>query len=199
MKETIIDLIRHGEPVGGRRYRGHAINDPLNERGWLQMWDAVGDYHHWQQIISSPLERCHAFALALGNRHQIDVTVDSRFKEVGFGIWEGLSHEEIKIGKADEYQAFMKDPVKHRPPGAEALDRFIKRVESAYDETTLRYQGQHCLIVTHAGVIRAIVAHVVHAAPIGLYRIKIKNGGITRIRHIETGEILEFLNGKLTD
>lgn len=197
MKETIIDLIRHGEPVGGRRYRGHTINDPLTEHGWSQMWNAVGDYHHWQQIISSPLERCHAFAVALGKRHQIGVSVESRFKEVGFGIWEGLSHEEIKTGKADEYQGFLSDPVKHRPPGAEALGCFIQRVDSAYDETILCYQGQHCLIVTHAGVIRSIVARVVHAAPAGLYRIKIKNGGITRIRHTETGAVLEFLNGHL--
>ncbi|MDR4518012.1 MAG: histidine phosphatase family protein [Nitrosomonas sp.] len=197
MKETIIDLIRHGEPVGGRRYRGHAIDDPLTERGWQQMWDATGNYHHWQHIISSPLVRCHAFAEALGKRHQIGVSVEPRFKEVGFGIWEGLSHEAIKIGKIDEYQAFMKDPVKHRPPGAEPLESFIKRVDSAYDETIQHYQGRHCLIITHAGVIRAIVAHVVHAAPVGFYRIKISNGGITRIRHTEAGGILEFLNGKL--
>ena len=37
MSDTVIDLIRHGEPVGGRRYRGH-IDDPLSERGWQQMW-----------------------------------------------------------------------------------------------------------------------------------------------------------------
>ena len=33
---TRIDLIRHGEPVGGRRYRGQ-IDDPLSEKGWKQM------------------------------------------------------------------------------------------------------------------------------------------------------------------
>ncbi|MCB1984181.1 MAG: histidine phosphatase family protein [Burkholderiales bacterium] len=199
MKETIVDFIRHGEPVGGRKYRGYTINDPLTEQGWIQMWDAVGNYSYWQQIISSPLARCHAFAEALGKRHQIGVSVEPRFKEVGFGIWEGLSHEAIKIGKAAEYLDFLRDPVKHRPSGAEDLGGFIQRVVSAYDDTVIRYQGQHCLVVTHAGVIRAIAAHVVHAAPIGLYRIKISNGGITRIRHTETGGILEFLNGKLTD
>lgn len=199
MKETIIDLIRHGEPVGGRRYRGHSIDDPLTELGWSQMWSAVGNYHYWRQIISSPLERCQAFAIALGKRHRINVFIEPSFKEVGFGLWEGLSHDEIKIGKANEYQAFLKDPVKHRPPGAEALESFIQRVDSAYDEAITRYQGQHCLVVTHAGVIRAIIARIVYAAPVGLYRIKIKNGGITRIRHTETGGILEFLNGKLTD
>ena len=37
MKETTIDLIRHGEPVGGRAYRGHNIDDPLSDKGWQQI------------------------------------------------------------------------------------------------------------------------------------------------------------------
>lgn len=197
--ETIVDLIRHGEPVGGRRYRGNAIDDPLTEKGWSQMWNAVGEYNSWQQIITSPLQRCQMFARALGKRHDINVTVEPRFKEVGFGVWEGLTHDEIKVNRTSEYHAFLKDPVNHRPQGAEKLDDFIQRVVSAFDETIVRYHNQHCLIVAHAGVIRALVARTVHAAPTGLYRIKISNGGITRLRHTEANEILEFLNGKLTD
>ncbi len=195
--ETIIDLIRHGEPVGGRRYRGHAIDDQLTEKGWQQMWKAVGSFNGWQQIISSPLKRCRAFADELGKRHRINVTVEHGFKEVGFGEWEGLSHDDVKVGKKTAYQAFLNDPVNQRPPNAEALDCFIQRVDSAYNTVLTRYQGQHCLIVAHAGVIRAVTGLTVHAAPAGLYRIKINNGGITRIRHTENGGILEFLNGSI--
>jgi alpha-ribazole phosphatase len=198
MAETVLDLIRHGEPIGGHRYRGHTIDDPLTEKGWAQMWNAVGEYNLWQQIITSPLQRCQVFASALGKRHGINVITEPRFKEVGFGAWEGSTHDEIRIRRADEYQAFLNDPVNHRPQGAEVLDDFIKRVGSAYDETIDRYRGQHCLIVTHAGVIRVLVARTVHAPPVGLYRIKISNGGITRLRHTETNKMLEFLNGRLS-
>ncbi|MCB1948004.1 MAG: alpha-ribazole phosphatase family protein [Burkholderiales bacterium] len=198
MKDTIIDLIRHGEPVGGRRYRGHTIDDPLTEKGWMQMWHAVGDYHHWQQIISSPLLRCQAFAVALGNRHNISVAIEPRLREVGFGEWEGLSHDTVKKERIDEYRAFLKDPVHRRPEGAEVLGNFIQRVASAYEDVITHHHGKRCLIVTHAGVIRAIIARVVNADPVGLYRIKINNGGITRIRHTETGDMLECLNGQLT-
>lgn len=197
MTDTIIDLIRHGEPVGGRRYRGHNIDDPLSEKGWSQMWHAVGESCPWMQIITSPLQRCHAFGEALSSRHGIPVNIEPRFKEVGLGSWEGLSHDEIKIGRADEYQAFLKDPVNRRPQGAEALDDFINRVGSAYAETIERYRSKHCLIVAHAGVIRAVIARTVHAPPDSLYRIKINHSGITRIRHSETGAMLELLNGRL--
>ena len=199
MTETIIDLIRHGEPAGGRRYRGHGVDDPLTEKGWSQMWTAVGEYNSWQHIITSPLRRCRDFAQALGERHGIPVSVESRFKEVGFGEWEGLSHDAIKIDRIDAYKAFLRDPVNCRPQAAEPLHDFMQRVSSAYDEMLDRHLGQHYLIVAHAGVIRAMVAKTVHASPSGLYRIKVSNGGITRIRHSGEESILELLNGKLAD
>ena len=199
MTETVIDLIRHGEPAGGRRYRGHGVDDPLSEKGWSQMWNAVGEYNQWKQIITSPLQRCQAFAHALGERHGIHVTVEPRFKEVGFGTWEGLSHDEVKIGRAAEYHAFLKDPVNRRPQGAEPLDDFIRRVGSAYQEAIERHHSSHLLIVAQAGVMRALIAETIQVPTVGLYRIKISNGGITRIRHTETGSVLELLNGKLSD
>ncbi len=33
---TIVDLLRHGEPDGGQKFRG-AVDDPLSPRGWEQM------------------------------------------------------------------------------------------------------------------------------------------------------------------
>lgn len=198
MTETLIDLIRHGEPIGGRRYRGHGVDDPLSEKGWSQMWHAVGDYKQWQQIITSPLQRCQAFACALGERYGINVSVEPRFKEVGFGEWEGLSHDEVKVGRAPEYQAFLKNPVDARPIGAEPIGDFVQRVYSAYESAIERYSGHHILIVAHAGVMRALIAKTVQAPTMGLYRIKISNGGVARIRHTEAGAVLELLNGKLS-
>lgn len=198
MTETLIDLIRHGQPAGGHRYRGHNVDDPLTEKGWQQMWNAVGDYQAWDQIITSPLQRCRAFADELGKRHDISVQVHTQFKEVGFGIWEGLSHDEIKANQAEAHQAFLKDPVNCRPQGAEVLEDFIQRVGQAYDETMTQYQNKHCLIVAHAGVIRAVIAKIIQIEPVNLYRIKIDNGGITRIRHTESGDLLELLNGRLS-
>ncbi|PSJ17565.1 histidine phosphatase family protein [Nitrosomonas supralitoralis] len=198
MTETLIDLIRHGEPIGGRRYRGHGVDDPLSEKGWSQMWRAVGDCNQWQQIITSPLQRCQAFAYALGERYDINVSVEPRFKEVGFGEWEGLSHDEVKIGRMLEYQAFLQNPVNARPLGAEPLDDFVQRVYSAYEAAIERYSSHHILIVAHAGVMRALIAKTLQAPAIGLYRIKISNGGVTRIRHTGVGAVLELLNGKLS-
>lgn len=199
MNETIIDFIRHGQPEGGSVYRGHGIDDPLSELGWQQMWLAVGESAPWQQIISSPMLRCRAFAEALAEKHQLPVSIDERFKEVGFGSWEGRNRSEIKQNNRAEYDAFYHDPVNSRPVGAEPIATFTHRVSQALADTIQHYQGQHCLVVAHAGVIRAIVAHVTHAAPIGLYRIQVKNAGISRIRQTQYGNMLECHNTSMRE
>lgn len=51
---TTVDLLRHGEPAGGKKFRG-AVDDPLSPLGWQQMRAAVGDFRGWQTIVSSPL------------------------------------------------------------------------------------------------------------------------------------------------
>lgn len=199
MPKTMIDLIRHGEPTGGNRYRGHAIDDPLSENGWSQMWNAVGSFNEWDRIVTSPLQRCKSFADALGDRYGIEVMVESRFKEVGFGAWEGLDHDAIKIDRAAEYSAFISDPVNQRPKDSEPLDDFIQRVSLAFSEIVERYRNERILIVTHAGVIRTIIAINLNIPPKNLYLIKVNNGGITQIRYTRIGAVLEMLNGKLSN
>jgi alpha-ribazole phosphatase/probable phosphoglycerate mutase len=180
-RETEIELLRHGEPVGGRRYRGQ-LDDVLSEKGWQQMWNAVGDRADWQQIVSSPLQRCCAFAMALGERHGLPVRVDARFAEVGFGSWEGRTRQELEADDPGQVARFLRDPVGNRPPGAELLDDFTARVQAGLDDVVQAYAGQRVLLVAHAGVIRSVMAHVLGMPPAVMYRIHVANAGLTRIR-----------------
>jgi probable phosphoglycerate mutase len=194
MTDTILDLIRHGEPVGGRAFRGNSIDDPLSDKGWQQMRDAVGDSCPWIHIISSPLQRCVAFANELASKHGLAVSVDARLQEVGFGQWEGKTPDELRRDQPDAYNAFYTDPLKHRPPGAEDLSIFSARVIAAYQELCECYRGQQLLVVAHAGVIRAMIAHVLLAEPAGMYRIKVDYASISRIRITQRGAMLEYQN-----
>ena len=198
-KHTVVDLIRHGQPQGGSLYRGHAIDDPLSNKGWQQMRDAVIGAVPWQQIISSPMQRCLAFAEELARQHDIDLTTETDFREVGFGNWEGLTRAQLKAERLQEYEDFYRDPVNCRPPGAEPLNDFITRVSRAYHEQVQQHTGQHILIVAHAGVMRAIIAATLHCAPLGLYRIRVDNAGITRIQHDQHGGHLLYHNVRLRD
>jgi alpha-ribazole phosphatase len=192
--ETILDFMRHGEPQGGKRYRGSTIDDALSEKGWAQMYATVADACPWAHIISSPLLRCQAFANELSQRHGIPLSVDDRLKEVGFGDWEGFSRAQIQARDLAQYQAFYADPVNNRPPGAEPLDVFFARVSEALKTIASDFAGQHILVVAHAGVIRAVVAHVLDVPAHAAYRVQVINAGLSRFIGDASGFRLEFLN-----
>jgi alpha-ribazole phosphatase/probable phosphoglycerate mutase len=179
--ETVVDLLRHGEPLGGSRYRGQ-VDDPLSERGWQQMWQAVDKASGWQRIVSSPLLRCREFALQLGERLDVPVRAEARFREIGFGEWEGKTRAELERLQPGQVQRFYQDPVAHRPMGAEPLDAFMARVGEAFTELLARYAGEAVLVVAHAGVIRAILANALDIPPASMYRIHVPNAGISQLR-----------------
>lgn len=186
-EETCIDLLRHGEPVGGRRYRGQ-VDDALSEKGWEQMWDAIGADPEWQQIVSSPLLRCSAFAASLAESLALPVHVEPRFREVGFGDWEGKTRDELDRLDPGQIARFYQDPVNHRPSGAEPLGEFTGRVQAAFDEMLEQFTGQSVLVVAHAGVIRVILAYALDIPFASMYRISVPGAGISRITtHRERG------------
>lgn len=192
-QNLIIDLMRHGEPVGGRRYRGQT-DDALSERGWQQMRDAVGIYAGWQRIVTSPLQRCAAFADSLGEKLAIPVTREERFKEMGFGEWEGKLPAEICSTDPQRLLRFRLDPVAHAPPGAEPVALFHARCVAAWQELLAGQDAGNLLIVAHAGVIRMLLSHVLGLEPRNAYRIEIGNAGITRVRiEREAGLLLPVL------
>lgn len=174
--------MRHGSPVGGRRYRGHGVDDPLSEKGWQQMENTAAAVSGWQRIISSPMQRCSAFAEKLANERNIPMHVENELREVGFGAWEGLSPDDIKQNRGTEYQDFYEDPVNNRPVGAEPLGAFANRIANAIDKAAKEYEGEHLLIVCHAGVMRATLGNVMSAPPVNWYRARVDNAAILRMK-----------------
>lgn len=181
MTKTLVDLLRHGEPVGGSRYRGQ-IDDPLSETGWRQMRAAVGEHRPWDVVLSSPLSRCQAFARELCDRHHLPLVVDERLKELGFGEWEGKTRDEIVVHDPERLLNFFRDPQRYRPENAEALSDFEIRVIAAWDGMLDRFTGRHILLVGHAGMIRMVIRHVLNAPLDAMFHIQVPNAGISRIQ-----------------
>ena len=151
-----LSLLRHGESVGGRIYRGNQ-DDPLTDHGWQQMHSAT-QHQSWDLIASSPLQRCQAFAQYLHAQQNSSLEIVDHFSELGFGDWQGLSSKSIGQELVDN---FKKDPVKNPPPNAENLYDFQHRILTAFDLII----DKHCksiLIIAHAGVIRVIKSHLLN-------------------------------------
>ena len=191
-----LDLMRHGEPVGGRKYRGQ-VDDPLSAKGWAQMHAAVGDARPWTRLVSSPLLRCREFAETLAGRLGLPLAFDDRFKEVGFGVWEGKSGAEIEQSAPGVLAHFKSDPVNARPEGAEPLAGFYTRVAAGLDDLLANNTDQHVLLVGHAGVIRMAFAWALHVPLKHAYRVEVETASFTRFRFDAPHASLIFHGGSL--
>lgn len=192
----MLDFIRHGEPVGGRKYRGQ-IDDPLSEKGWRQMHAALGNEAPWTRLISSPLLRCRAFAEVLSMQHNLPLELEARFKEIGFGVWEGKTAAQIDHEAPGTLARFKVDPVLARPPGAEALEDFFTRVRAGIKHILHAYPDEHMLIVGHAGVIRMALAYALAIPLENAYRIEVASASVTRMRFDAGRATLVFHGGRL--
>lgn len=182
---TTIDLIRHGMPEGGQRYRGW-LDDPLSKDGWQQMSNALEGQSPWDLIVTSPLIRCAAFATDLGAKIERPVMTEARLREISFGDWEGRSAGEIFAKSPEAISKFWCDPVNHAPPGGEALESFAQRINQAWQALITTHPGKHILLVSHGGVIRMIIGQLLGMPLNNLFRLEVPMAAISQIR-IEDG------------
>jgi len=128
MTRPFIEFIRHGEPQGGDKYRGSGTDDPLSDKGWQQMWSSLGTDLHWDLIVSSPMQRCQAFAQAVAENQAIELRIEDDLKEIGFGSWEGKTRDQLIAQDEQGFNNFYVNPVKFKPEGAESLQALTDRV-----------------------------------------------------------------------
>lgn len=103
-------------------------------------------------LISSPLQRCRALAEALHPSPRFE----PELMEMNFGEWEGRHWDQIG---AEALDAWAADLLHHAPPGGESAAMLQARVIASFD--SLAAEGlTACVVVTHAGVMRAATGHV---------------------------------------
>ena len=185
MKHTTIDLLRHGACEGGLIFRG-STDSPLTTAGRKQMHRAITERpdqtNKWQNIISSPLLRCHTFAQSLGNAYRCPVDIEPALQEIHFGDWEGQLTEKVQQQYPKDVSDFWQNPVTNTPPNGETLSDFHDRVISAWDSITQQHKGQHSLIITHGGVIRIILAHLLQMPLRPLSFLSVPNACLSQIK-----------------
>lgn len=156
---TWFDLIRHGEPEGGPRYRG-TLDDPLSELGWRQMREAIHSAEPWDCVLTSPLRRCREFATEVAHARALELIESPGLAEMSFGDWEGLTGAAIQQRMPGRLEAFWSDPIANPPPNGEAMDAFHERVTRTWAHWRDQLEGRRVLVVAHGGVIRMVLAGI---------------------------------------
>lgn len=184
---TTVDLIRHGEPEGGIRFRGHT-DDPLSAEGWAQMRAAIREESRWDAVVTSPLLRCAEFAAELAARLGVPLETEARFREIGFGEWEGRTPESLTAADPHCLDRLWRDPGRNTPPGGEQLDAFAARVAAGWADLLDRHGGKKILVVAHGGVNRVILCHALWIPVRHMFRLDLPYAALSRLRVLGRGE-----------
>ncbi|WP_299088393.1 histidine phosphatase family protein [uncultured Metabacillus sp.] len=154
-------FVRHGITRWNleKRYMGHS-DEPLLEQELhiLNQLRRALESIDFDFYYCSDLKRClETFRYLLPNKL---VCLDSRLREIHFGEWEGLTYEDLKGDHI--YQAWLADFEKNVPPKGETLQQFTSRINTFLAELQSRQtvSNSKTLIVTHGGVIRAIMKNL---------------------------------------
>ncbi len=178
---TTLMLIRHGETEWNKEeiYRGWAEVE-LNENGMTQaklLADYLADIRI-TAIYSSPLKRALKTTEIIASRHAVNVETAPELKDLNYGEWQGLSHDQVK----EKYQALLtewqKSPQQVTLPGGESLgevrERTMKLLEKGITE------GKKIVaLVTHRVPIKVLICALLGLDNSHFWNIKIDNCGIT--------------------
>ena len=190
---TTLDILRHGKPEGGEIFRG-STDVPIGGIGLEQMHASVkklkvqdrSDYSKplsvYTTILTSPLRRCQSFAEEIAEAENKALNIHSGLREICFGVWDGLSIESVKQDSPEAFNNYWRDPTACCPPEAEPFDQFSIRVTEALEDIIQTYRGEHCLLVTHGGVVRAILNRVLGGNASSFMRYEVPYACISRIR-----------------
>ncbi len=181
---TTIDLLRHGQPVNDQCLSGHT-DAPLTEKGWHQMRRTLSGVNGYDRVISSPLVRCADFAEEYATQQKLPFQTLKPWQEMGFGQWCGLSYQELHERFPEQLLQFWSDPWTFSPPDGEPIGDFIARILQAWSELLHSYSGQHLLLVTHSGIIRQLIGHILEMdarKSLVMSHIEINHGSLTRIQ-----------------
>lgn len=196
-------LIRHAQTSWNQdnRIQGHS-DLPLSPLGQTQAQrvGALFASRHLKGIYTSHLQRSQQTAHAIisglpaaptgngngaaqaGNGLRIEPIVERNLAEMHLGAWEGLTPEEVDARFAGAYQQWRTRPSSIVIPGAEPVEAFRTRVRAALETIAKQFDHGEYVIVSHGGVIAALLADLLGAEyDAVIRRLRLDNGGVTAL------------------
>ncbi|MEW6108271.1 MAG: histidine phosphatase family protein [Nitrospirota bacterium] len=233
---TTLYLIRHGETEGAevRRYKG-SIDVPLSKHGIRQMRQIArylekfippippsilrgegkeGGKNHSNKLSAvycSDLSRSIKSAEIITEHNGPVPIVMPDLRERNFGIWEGMSFDEIKERYSKEFGSWANNPLKYSPMGGESTLEVRDRVVIALNMILENHKnnppsppfskggmggfsGKNIAIVAHGGVNRIIICHLLGIPLENIFRIEQDYAAVNIIEFWDKYPVVKLIN-----
>ena len=154
--KTQLLLIRHGETAWNAEHRIQGQLDiPLSPLGVLQsarLAECLAN-EPIDAVYSSGQSRAWLTAAPLAVRLGLEVIAEPRLRERSFGIFEGLTLDEVAERYPPEFKKWRERDPAWRPEGGESGQQLIDRVLSAVSDIGIKHPSQTVVLVSHGGVL----------------------------------------------
>ncbi len=180
-------LVRHGESLWNSERRIQGSRDPeLSPRGRRQTELLVSHLGaHISEavaaIYASPLRRAAQTAEQISGAYSLPVISEPDLREMSLGKWEGMTVAEIQAAFPGRYEKWLEDPLAFPAPGGEGLRAFERRVVRAIHRMQHDHPGSDLIVISHGGVIKALLCFSLGLDIRYLFRLKLDNTAVSQI------------------
>lgn len=159
MQETRLIVVRHAETTWNREKRMQGTTDTkLSDVGCAQAQALARRLVNetFAALYSSDLSRARDTAHVIAQLTGCDLMLEPRLRERAFGVFEGLTSDEIRARYPEEYACFASRDPDYEVPGGESARGFMRRCLSCLAEIADRHAGEEVVVVTHGLVLDAL-------------------------------------------
>jgi broad specificity phosphatase PhoE len=143
-------VVRTGETTWEKESRIESLTGaPLSEAG-VEAARRVGLElvpHEPTVVYASAGEAEQETAALIAAELGVKVRTDKRLCEIDYGLWQGLTVEEIKRRQPSLYKQWIESPGSARPPSGETLDEAGQRVVGALKDILKRHRKESPVLV----------------------------------------------------
>ncbi len=195
---TRLIIVRHAESAHNlqNRIQGHK-DSGLTARGLWQARRLSRRVRNFKidKIYSSDLGRAYSTTLEIVRHLKLPIIKEPLLREIHLGDWEGRTPGEVDALYDKGYRKWLRKPSSIRIPRSETLKSFRKRVVGRVKAIAKENRGKTVLIVTHGGVITALLADWLKADFDNLLlNLQIDNTSLTFVEQTDKKTRLRFIN-----
>jgi len=178
----LLYLVRHGTTTMNveNRYRGRR-DVPLDAQGYQDAVDAARQLSNvgLAAVYTGPLRRTIATAQIIADEARVpDLRILHGLNNVDYGAWEGMTAAEAKQHDPEAFARYRSSPDIAVCPIGERLHDAQERIVAALALIGSRHPGETVAAVTHAVMVRLVVARLSGIDGPG-WRIPVGRGSLT--------------------
>jgi probable phosphoglycerate mutase len=208
---TTVVLVRHGvtKHTTEKRLSGGlaSANPGLSEEGRSEV-RATAEWlaplaEQISAVVASPVRRTMESAEILAEVLGHQVEVEPGFAEMEFGIWDGLTIDEVAQEHHADLDAWL-GSLDVAPGGGESFRVVEARVIDALQRLVDAHPGQTVVVVSHVTPIKTLVAHALGAPLESVFRMELAPASVTVVSWFRGGQegpmaSMRLFNARPTD